>query len=198
MTFVADSERLERFRDYLRLLANLHLDRRLQPKLDASDIVQQTLLEAHRDLDQFRGQTDDELAGWLRQMLLNNLTTAARDYSRAKRDVSRERSLEDSIGSSSCKLEAWLASGDSSPSQRAVRHEQLVLLAEALAQLPPPQHEVVALRYLHGWSVAEIARHVERTPAAVAGLLHRALRKLRETLPDDFRPESSSAPERQP
>ena len=182
MNASADPVRLERFRDYLRLLAEMHLDRRLQAKLDASDVVQQTLLEAHRDLDQFRGQSDEELAGWLRQSLVNNLANAARDFSRAKRDVRRERSLEQSIGHSSCRLEAWLASGDSSPSQRADRNEQLRLLADALAQLPPVQHEVVVLRYLHGWPIADVASQIGRTQPAVAGLLHRALVQLRGKL----------------
>jgi RNA polymerase sigma-70 factor (ECF subfamily) len=182
MNASAERFRLERFRDYLRLLAELHLDRRLQAKLDASDVVQQTLLEAHRDLDKFRGQTEEELAAWLRQTLVHNLANAARDFGRDKRDVRRERSLEDSIGHSSYRLEAWLASGDSSPSHRADRNEQLRLLADALAELPPAQHEVVVLRYLHAWPIADVARHIDRTPPAVAGLLHRALVQLRGKL----------------
>lgn len=182
MNAAPDGARLERFRDYLRLLAEMHVDRRLQAKLDASDVVQQTLMEAHRDLDKFRGQSDEELAAWLRQALVNNLANAARDFARAKRDIRRERSMEESIGQSSCRLEAWLASGDSSPSQRADRNEQLCLLADALAQLPPAQHEVVVLRYLHGWPIADIANHVGRTRPAVAGLLHRALGQLRGKL----------------
>lgn len=182
MNAAADDVRLERFRDYLRLLAEMHFDRRLQAKFDASDVVQQTLLEAHRDLDKFRGQSDEELAAWLRQTLVHNLANAARDFGRAKRDVRRERSIEESIEHSSCRLEAWLASGDSSPSHRADRNEQLRLLADALAQLPPAQHEVVVLRYLHGWHIADIASHLGRTPPAVAGLLHRALAQLRGKL----------------
>ncbi|HET6880011.1 MAG TPA: sigma-70 family RNA polymerase sigma factor [Pirellulales bacterium] len=182
MNAAADGLRLERFRDYLRLLAEMHLDRRLQAKLDPSDVVQQTLLEAHRDQDKFRGQTDEELAAWLRQALVHNLVNAARDFARAKRDVRREQALEASIGHSSCRLDAWLASGDSSPSHRAGRNEQLLLLADALAQLPPAQHEVVVLRYLHGWPIAEVAGYIGRTPAAVAGLLHRALVQLRGKL----------------
>lgn len=182
MSAADDPVRLERFRDYLRLLAEMHLDRRLQAKLDASDLVQQTLLEAHRDLDKFRGQTDEELAAWLRQTLVHNLANAARDFARGKRDVRRELSLEASIGHSSCRLEAWLASGDSSPSQRAQRNEQLRLLADAISQLPPAQNEVVVLRYVHGWPVSEIADHTDRSSPAVAGLLHRAVVELRKKL----------------
>ena len=85
---------LERFRAYLRLLARLQLDPRLRPKIDPSDVVQQTLLHAYRGLDGFRGRSDGELAAWLRQILARNLAHAARDLARARRDVDRECSLE--------------------------------------------------------------------------------------------------------
>src|SRR5438093_728396 len=88
---------LERFREYLRLLARTHIGHQLKGKLDPSDVVQQTLLEAHRKRNQFRGQTDAELAAWLRQMLAYSLADAIRALGRAKRDVSRERSLEAAI-----------------------------------------------------------------------------------------------------
>jgi RNA polymerase sigma-70 factor (ECF subfamily) len=152
MNASAEVIRLERFRDYLRLLAEMHLDRRLQAKLDASDVVQQTLLEAHRDVEKFRGRSEAELAAWLRQALVNNLANAARDFARAKRDVRRDR------------------------------NEQLCLLADALAQLSADQREVVVLRYLHAWPVADIGSHLGRSVPAVAGLLRRALVHLRGKL----------------
>src|SRR5262249_44132637 len=88
-----DGAALEQFRSYLRLLARLHLDPRLVGKLDASDIVQQTLLQAHQARDQFRGK-GGERAAWLRQILARNLAHAVRDFGRDKRDVAREQSLE--------------------------------------------------------------------------------------------------------
>ena len=113
---------LERFREYLRLLARVHIGEHLQAKLDPSDIVQDTLLEAYRKRAQFRGHTDAELAGWLRQLLACTLADAVRALGRAKRDVTRERSLEASIEQSSARIEAWLAADQSSPSQRAERN----------------------------------------------------------------------------
>jgi len=173
---------LQRYRDYLLLLARAQLDPRLRRKLDASDVVQQTLLEAHACSHQFRGSTSAEWAAWLRQILARNLANAVRDLGRQKRDVHREQSLEQAIEASSARLEAWLAAEQSSPSEKAEQHEQLLRLAVALAQLPEPQRLAVELRHLQGWPLADIAQHLERTPAAVAGLLHRALTQLRTLL----------------
>jgi RNA polymerase sigma-70 factor, ECF subfamily len=170
---------LDGYRDYLLLLARTRLDPRLRGRTDASDIVQQTLLEAHRDAEQFRGRTDAERAGWLRQMLARNLANAVRDHTRDRRDVNRERSLQASLDESSARLEAFLAAEQSSPSQHLDREEQLRRLAAALAALPDGQREAVELRHLQGWSLAEIATHLDRTPAAAAGLLHRGLAQLR-------------------
>jgi RNA polymerase sigma-70 factor (ECF subfamily) len=170
---------LERFRDYLRLLARLQLDARLQAKLDASDLVQQTLLKAHQALGQFRGQTAAEQAAWLRQILANTLANAIRDFARGKRDVHLERSLEASLNDSSARLEAWLVSREESPSQHAERNEQLLKLAEELSRLPEIQREVLLLRHCQGWSLAEIGTHLGRTRAAVASLLRRGLQQMR-------------------
>jgi RNA polymerase sigma-70 factor (ECF subfamily) len=170
---------LERFRAYLRLLARLHLDTHLQGKLDASDVVQQTLLHAFQRLGQFRGRTDAELAGWLRQILAHQLANAVRDLARGKRDVGRERSLEAALEASSVRLEGWLAAEQSSPSQRAERNEELLRLAEALDVLPEAQREALTLHHLHNWTLEEVGRHLGRSPTAVAGLIKRGLKQLR-------------------
>jgi RNA polymerase sigma-70 factor (ECF subfamily) len=172
----------ERFRAYLRFLARLHLDPRLRGKLDPSDVVQQTLFQAYQALDQFRGQSDNELAAWLRQILARNLAMAVRDFARGKRDVARERSLEAALAQSSSRLEAWLAAEQSSPSARAERNEQARQLAEALEQLPEAQREALVFQHWHGWSLAQIGEHLGRSPEAVAGLIKRGLKQLRQFL----------------
>lgn len=173
---------LDRYRSYLRFLARVQLEPRLQAKLDDSDLVQQTLLQAHRAIDQFRGSTPEELAGWLRQILSRNLTHAIRDFSRDKRDVGRERSLEASLEESSLRLEGWLATDQSSPSQRAERNERMLFVADAVESLSQVERQAVVMHYWQGLSPAEIADQIDRTPAAVASLLHRALKKLRGIL----------------
>lgn len=173
---------LHRFRDYLLLLARLQLQGPARGKLDPSDVVQQTLLEAFQQRDQFRGQDDTARAAWLRQILAHNLADALRALGRAKRDVALERSLDAALTESSSRIEAWLAADQSSPSQRAERNEELLRLAGALTRLPDPQREAVVLHHLQGCSLAETARQLGKSEPAVAGLLHRGLKKLRELL----------------
>jgi RNA polymerase sigma-70 factor (ECF subfamily) len=178
----ADPPALERFREYLLLLVRLQLGDPLRGNLDPSDVVQQTLLEAHRKRDQFRGHTGAELAEWLRQMLAFNLADSIRALHRAKRDITRERSLEAALEESSARIESWLVAEQFSPSQQAEANEQAVRLAAALATLPEIQREALVLRHCQGWPLADISKRLGRTPAAVAGLLKRGLRQLRQQL----------------
>jgi RNA polymerase sigma-70 factor (ECF subfamily) len=173
---------LARCRPYLRVLAQLNQDPRLRSKLDASDLVQQTLLQAHQAVAQFRGHDEKELRAWLRQILARNLAHAARDFGRDKRDIGRERSLQASLDASSARIEGWLMAQQSSPSQKAVHHEQMARLADALANLSDAQREAVVLHYWQDWPVAAIAEHLGRSTVAVAGLLKRGLHQLRDQL----------------
>jgi RNA polymerase sigma-70 factor (ECF subfamily) len=173
---------LERFRECLGLLARLQLDPRLQAKVDLSGVVQQTLLEAHQSWERLRNLSPEQLAAWLRKALANNLTDEVRKLGTAARDVGRECSLEVELEQSSARLEAWLTSEESPPPERAMRQEQLVRLAYALAQLPPDQGKAVELHHLQGLPVAEVSRVMERSDGAVGALLVRGLKRLRELL----------------
>lgn len=172
---------VEQYRSYLLLLARMQLDARPQTKVEASDVVQHTLLEAHQKREQFTGD-EDSFAAWLRTALANNIRDALRRARRQKRDMSRERSLEAAIEQSSARLGACLAAAQSSPSRQAVRSEELLRLSDALLALGDAQREAVVLHHLQGWTLNEVAAHLGRTDAAVAGLLHRGLRRLRELM----------------
>jgi RNA polymerase sigma-70 factor (ECF subfamily) len=180
-----DERPLARYRDYLRVLARLHLRERLRGKLDASDIVQQTILHAHARRAQFRGATEAEWLGWLRAILANTLAAVVREFKTAARDLARERSLEAELEQSAARLERILTADQPSPSEGAVRCEELLRLARALGRLPEDQRRVVELHHLKGLPVAEVAAEIGRTRPAVVGLLFRGLKQLRELLNED-------------
>jgi RNA polymerase sigma-70 factor, ECF subfamily len=173
---------IETHRDYLLLLVRLQLGSRLRAKLDASDVVQQAILQAHERRHQFRGRTEGEWLAWLRTILANALGAALRRFEAQARDLGRERSLEADLERSASRLEHLLVADQTSPSERVVRGEELLRLTAALAQLPEDQKRVVELHYLKGLPVAEVAAEIGRTRPAAVGLLFRGLKRLRELL----------------
>lgn len=175
-----DGGSLDGFRSYLRLLANMQMDKRLRSKIDASDIVQQTMLQAHLARDQFRGENDRQRAAWLRQILARNLHHATRDHTRDKRDIRREKTMQAAVDQSSMRLERLLSDGESTPSVKVQRGEQLLAMAEAIEALPEAQREALLLHYLEQKSMTEIAEQTGKTRGAAAGLVRRALAALRE------------------
>jgi RNA polymerase sigma-70 factor (ECF subfamily) len=171
---------LELYRNYLTLLARLQVGRRLQGKVDASDLVQETFLHANRDFARFRGTTEDELASWLRQILAANVAMLVRRYyGTQRRDLRLERELAVEMDESSRALDRGLVASSGSPSQKAAHREQAVLLADALGQLPEDYREVIILRHMEGRSFPEVARQMGRTVDAVKKLWTRALVRLR-------------------
>jgi RNA polymerase sigma-70 factor (ECF subfamily) len=170
---------LDKYREYLHLLARLRLDPHLHGLMDPSDIVQQTLVTACEKLDQFRGHTHGEFAAWLRKILANHLAYAVRRYERQGGD--RVRSLELALEDSSARLGAILGD-DAAAEAAAIRSERLIRLATALSRLPEDQRTAVELRHLRGLSVPEVGEVMGRSTPAVAGLLLRGVRKLRVLL----------------
>jgi len=178
----ASVENIDRYREYLRFLARVQLGAELRSKLDPSDIVQQSLLQAHQARSGFRGHTEAELVAWLRRILSRTIAHATRDWQAQKREVDREQSIHTAVDASSARLEHFLAAEGSSPSQRAVRREHAVLVAEAVESLSAAQREAIVLRYWHALTLNEVAAALQKSPTAVAGLLHRGLKALRVKL----------------
>ncbi len=176
-------ELLECYRRYLGILARVQLGQRLQGKLDASDLVQDVFLEAHRHFPQFAGTTEGQFLAWLRQILAATLANLIRRYLGTQgRDIRLERELANELAHSSRVLDGALVAPVSSPSQQASKREQGVLLADALTELPEDYREVVLLRNLHGLSFPEVAERMGRTVDSVEKLWLRALIRLRQKL----------------
>lgn len=170
---------LEACRGYLLLVAQHHLGADLQAKGGASDLVQETFLEAQRDFAQFRGTSEAELLAWLRRLLLNNVGHFARRYrATGKRAVGREVLLVPD-GSSDAPGPA-LPADTPSPSGQAMAHEQAEALRRALARLPDDYRRVITLRYDDGQSFEEIGRLMGRSPDAARKLWARAMERLRQ------------------
>jgi RNA polymerase sigma-70 factor (ECF subfamily) len=176
------AQALEPFRAYLEVLARVHLDPRLRGKVEPADVVQQVMLRAHAAWPELKAPDRPVLAAWLRRILARTLADTVKHYDRDKRAVGLERSLEADLERSASGLAGWLAADQTSPSQAAVRNEELLRLADALAALPEPMREVVVLKHLRGWPLQRIAEHIGRTVPAVASLLRRGLEELRGRL----------------
>lgn len=176
---------LDGYRHYLTLLARLQLDKALRVKVGASDVVQETFLEAHRDFAQFRGETPAELAGWLRVVLARNLANQVRRYRGTRsRDIRLEQGLAAAVGESSAFVGGTLAAPTDPPGRAADRHEAAVRLADALARLPDDYREVLVLRHLHELSFPEVAERTGKTVDSVKKLWARGLARLRMLMPE--------------
>ena len=181
----AREQLFERNRHYLQALARAQLGRHLRTKCDPSDLVQQTLLEAHRDFGEFQGGHEGELLAWLRRILAHNLYNQARHFAAQQRDAAREVSLEQvqaGVERSSLALGRCLADVGETPSQAAVQREAALRLADALARLPADYQTVLLLRVYEEMPAEEVAQHMGRTAGAVRMLQMRALAALREHL----------------
>jgi RNA polymerase sigma-70 factor (ECF subfamily) len=174
---------LMQYEAWLRLLARKEIDSRFAGKFDPSDAVQQTLLEAWKGWDNFRGSDEPQRVAWLRQILAHQLAHLARHYaSTQKRDLGREQSLELSLSQSALRLDALAAGRDPSPSGIASANEQRLLLARALEQLPADYRQVILLRNLEDLSHDQVARRMNRSEGAVRMLWVRALAALRDAV----------------
>lgn len=174
-----------RYQGYLHVLARAQLGRQLRGKCESADVVQMTLLEAHRDFAGFQGSRENELLAWLRRILAHNLYNEARRYAAQQRDAAREVSLDQvraGVEHSSVALARGLAADAPSPSQEATRREDAVRLADALSHLPEDYQTVLLLRVFEELPADEVAARMGRTAGAVRMLQMRALLALREQM----------------
>lgn len=172
------------YTNYLKLLVTAQLDERLRGRVSASDIVQESFFEAHRDFGQFRGQTPGEFVVWLRRIVVNNILRIVEQHVLTeKRDVRREISMEEigrRLEQSTVRLETLLAVEDNSPSGCASQREDEIWLADTLARLPHDYREVIVLRHIEGLPFEEVGQRMRRSAGAVRMLWLRALKQLRD------------------
>jgi RNA polymerase sigma-70 factor (ECF subfamily) len=180
---------LEMYHDYLALLARLETGRRLQSKVDPSDVVQETFLSAHRYFRKFRGDTEGEFIAWLRQILATSIATTVRRYvGTQRRDLKLEQELMVGLDRSSCALDGGLVISHSTPSEKAVQREQAVVLANAINRLPEHYQDVIVLHHLEGLTLPEVAQRLGRTSDGVSKIWARALIQVRRVLQDNHDP----------
>jgi RNA polymerase sigma-70 factor (ECF subfamily) len=172
---------LEGYRNYLRLLARVEIGRRLQGKVDPSDVIQEVFLDAHRYFPTFRGTGEAQFAGWLREILAGTLANTVRRYLGTKaRDVRLEHGLAADFDRSSVALAGLPIDPRSSPSQQAAKVEQTLLVAEALGRLPDDYQTVLVLRHLEGLTFPQVAERMGRSVDSVEKLWLRGLTQLRK------------------
>lgn len=171
-----------RCRNYVAVVARSQVESWMRPRIDASDIVQQTLLEAHRGLARFAGESEGEWLAWLRQILTHNTQDFIRRCRTEKRGGALELPLNDGGSTANGHYVAEPSTGDATPSQILQEHEQEIALADAISQLSPDHQEVIVLRNLQRLPFDEIAQQMGRSRPAVQMLWTRAVRQLELTL----------------
>jgi RNA polymerase sigma-70 factor (ECF subfamily) len=172
---------LEQFRGYLVLQSRRRMTYDMNSRVDPEDIVQATMLRASSAFESFEGTTPQQFFQWLMTIHRNTLTEELSWQHAAKRDPSKEQTLQ---SSETAAVLYWLepTDGQPTPSVRMMKDEEALRVAEAMRQLNPDQSNAVRLRHLEGWSIDQIAEHLGKTPQAVSGLIKRGLANLREAL----------------
>jgi RNA polymerase sigma-70 factor (ECF subfamily) len=171
----------EQCRNYVGVIARAQVETWMRAKVDASDLVQQTLLEAHRGFDNFTGSTDAEWLAWLKQILGNNARDFVRHYRTAKRQAGLE--VQPQVSESVADPLAGLAASSlSTPSQVLMAHEQELALANAISQLSDDYQTVLQLRSLQRLPFEEVAERMQRSRQATQMLWMRAIQKLESLL----------------
>jgi RNA polymerase sigma-70 factor (ECF subfamily) len=172
-------------RGYLQIVARAQVESSLRAKVDASDLVQETLLEAFRDFQRFGGNSEQEWLAWLKRILAHNAADFIRRYrGTAKRQARREVPIRRPQDSTLAPGAAEPAAPCATPSQEFLRIDDGLRVTAALAELPPDYQEVIVLRNLQRLPFNEVAERMERSRPAVQMLWMRAIKKLQEAMGD--------------
>jgi RNA polymerase sigma-70 factor, ECF subfamily len=175
-------------RSYLGFAARSQVETWLRRKVDASDLVQETMLEACRDFERFEGRTEQEWLAWLRKILAHNAADFVRRYrGTAKRAAGREVSFRDPADSASPGAPEPAAQ-QLTPSQEFLQLDAELRVTAALSELPPDYQEVILLRNFQRLAFQEVAERMDRSRPAVQMLWMRAIQKLQEAMEGNDEP----------
>jgi RNA polymerase sigma-70 factor, ECF subfamily len=180
----ADPDWLKRVEDELMAMVSLAIPAHLRAKIDIDDVRQGARLRLHQNQKALEGRSVGEQRAYLKEAVASELADVARRYQAKRRHTARERSLDAALDDSSNRLGLLLAADQTSPSGRASRAEQAIRLETALSSLQERQREAIQLHHLHGMSVEQTAKAMGLTKGAVAGLIARGMKHLRELLQD--------------
>jgi RNA polymerase sigma-70 factor (ECF subfamily) len=175
----------QRCRAYVGYLAKSHVDSWLMPKVDSSDLIQQTLMEAYEAFPTFTGNTEGEWLGFLKRILKNNATDFVRRFGAAKRRAALEVAIGGGGQSSLFRPGPLLVDQGDSPSAIVLQREQEIEVANALEQLPEDYQQVIILRSLQRLPFDEVAEQMNRSRPATQMLYMRAVRRLTELLGEE-------------
>ncbi len=175
---------LEVYRRYVQIMASIHLDRSIQHRVSPSDVVQETFVQAVLNFMLFRGNTEAEFIQWIRRIAASRMAMASRQYHSQRQDVRLEEKLSEAMDVWTGRAAKWVGVQGSSPSQKVSNREQAVILANALADLPPDYREVILLRHFQDLPFSAIAAQMERSVDSVKNIWVRAIRRLRELIVD--------------
>lgn len=174
---------LEGYRNYLKVLAGIEIGRRLRTKVDESDVVQESFLNAHRYFPNFRGTEEAQFVAWLREILAGTIANQIRRYVGTQaRDIRMEEGLAADLGRSSVALGAIPHDPNGSPSEQAIEGERSLVVADALAKLPEHYRTVIVLRHLEGLTFPQVAERMGRSLDSVEKIWLRALGSLRTVM----------------
>lgn len=168
----------ERYREYLLFIANADLDSGLKRKFGASDVVQQTLIQAYRHFEKFHGESETEFRGWIRKIVKNRILNARRSFlGTHRRSLNREIKLNDSGHGA-----AWLADPRPTPQASALVREMALELEKCLSQLSESHQKVLRMRNWQEMSFEKIGNAIECSPDAARKLWFRAFQKLQQAV----------------
>ncbi|MFO0912243.1 MAG: sigma-70 family RNA polymerase sigma factor [Pirellulales bacterium] len=178
----AQGELFDRYRKLLKTLVRLQLKSPLSLRVDASDLVQETLLRAYERFDDFRGQTEGELVSWIQAILASRLALAMRHHFAERRDVGLEASMRRDLESSSMALSTAFQDSGSDPREAVWRHERALRLASAIEDLPEDYRTVILLHHIRGLTYHDVGQLMGRSAEAVRKLWVRGLAELKRAM----------------